>query len=64
MASASAVHRGLEIIMKYEPDATTAAEHDVIFCGTYEPDKMTKEDLEELEGLGWHEQDDSWAKFT
>jgi hypothetical protein len=68
MASASAVHRGLEIIMKYEPDAETAAEHDEIFCGDYQKtsSKMTKEELEEMEGLGWHgrERDNCWAKFT
>jgi len=66
MASASAVHRGLEIIMKYEPDATTAAEHDEIFCGDYEKtfSKMTQEEKEEMESLGWMESQDSWRKFT
>ena len=55
---------GLKIIEKYEPDFDTCAEHDTIYAGSYNPGKMTKEEMAEMEKLGWFESEDSWQHFT
>lgn len=59
----SDILRGVKIILYYEPRATFAAEHDIIFFGTYNAEEMTPADRGELEVLGWHKQYDSWAHF-
>jgi hypothetical protein len=56
--------RGLSIITKYDPGADLAADHDIIYCGDYKPEKIGEEDLKTLDELGWFKSEDSWAIFT
>ena len=57
---------GLGVLLKYDPDGDTCAEHDLIYCGGVSPDKMTEEDLKILEDSGffYDEDDAGWNKFT
>jgi len=55
--------KGIEIIRKYEPNADVAVGDDSIYIGEYDPDKMTVEELEKMEELGFLEEEDSWMKF-
>jgi hypothetical protein len=43
----------IQIIIKYEPDAEYAAEHDELWFGSFRPEKMLREDKLKLEELGW-----------
>ena len=56
--------KGLEIILKYDPEATVHSEHDQTWCGSTED--MTEEDHGKMENLGWFidEDVDSWSCFT
>lgn len=54
---------GLTILVKYYPDDEFAAEHDQIWYGQYEPEKLTREDLSKLKKLSWFENYDSWSHF-
>lgn len=58
--------RGMEIIRKYETDPyPCAAEHDVLYCGSYETrNQMTEEERALMDTYGWFEMDDSWGFFT
>ena len=62
----SAIYSGLTILLKYEPDLRTAAEHDEFFAGSTPPSKMSPEDVKELNLLGWmwDEELESWSRFT
>lgn len=54
---------GLNILAKYYPSDEFAAAHDQIWYAPYEPEKISSEDLQRLEDLGWFESDDSWSHF-
>ena len=54
---------GLKIIEKYDASSDFCAEHDQVFCGSYDL-PMTDEDKEKMDELGWFEDDDSWSHFT
>lgn len=58
--------RGIEIIRKYESDPyPVAAEHDILYCGSYETrEQMTEEERDQMDIYGWTEVDDSWGFFT
>lgn len=60
----SALIDGLQIIMKAEPDANVDAQHDQIYVGAYDPDKMSEEDRAKLDATGWFESEHSWSHFT
>lgn len=57
---------GIQIIRKYETDPyPCAAEHDVLFCGSYATrEQMTEEERVLMAKYGWHEEYDSWEFFT
>jgi len=38
--------------------------HDQIFCGEYAPDRMSKDEIDQLKKLGWFEDEDAWSIFT
>lgn len=58
---------GLQLIQKYDPKASTSAEHDV-FYGTAEYLKvralMTPEEAARMNVLGWLEHEGAWGTFT
>lgn len=56
---------GMQIIMKHEPDADTAAEHDIIYFGGA-VEINDADDLLKLKELGWHYDKDleSWYHFV
>lgn len=58
--------KGMEIIRKYESDPyPCAAEHDVLYCGSFETfQQMTEEERAAMARYGWIEMDDSWGFFT
>lgn len=63
MDRASKVITGLVIMNKYD-GVEISAEHDIIYAG---PDEdMSKEDVKELEQLGWFfdEEYECWAHFV
>jgi hypothetical protein len=56
--------KGIEIILRTQPDTECDAHHDVIFVGLYNPDDMPAEDVAALTALGWRKNEDSWARST
>lgn len=58
--------RGIAIFEKYQSDTNVCAEHDQIWLGPDAEIEIAKEDLEELELLGFFidEDTDSWSHFT
>lgn len=61
MNKQNCVVEGLIILDTY-PDCYIACEHDILYAGAY-ADKVTEEDREDLESLGWFVDKDtgSWA---
>lgn len=57
---------GMNLIAKYEPDATCSAKHDVLYFGSYEDTylQMTEEERKQMEEWGWFEEEESWTHFT
>lgn len=47
--------RAFEIFARYEPDNKypIGCEHDILYAAEIKPDKMSKEDVQELHELGW-----------
>lgn len=68
MATINEVLKGLQIIAKYEKEdpCGVSAEHDIIYAGWTVSDKLSQEDRDQLEQLGWHWDSsiDSWARFV
>jgi hypothetical protein len=66
MATMKQMAAGLTILMKYDPEGSCSAEHDILYAGPDEQGKVSEEDQKKLEDLGWHwdEQFDCWARFT
>ena len=60
------VSQGLQILLKYDPKGSIAAEHDTIFASGPSPEEASSEDVTRLEELGWHwdRSVDSWIKFV
>jgi hypothetical protein len=56
---------GINLILKYESDATFATEHDEIFFGSADvKEAMTPEELILLEEWGWFEDQDSMKHYV
>lgn len=55
----------LQIFLKYDnPTYPTHCEHDELWiCGDYDPEKMSKEDLEKLDDLGFDWDGESFKSF-
>lgn len=54
---------GINLILKYEPEAQLASGHDIIYFGSYEiRSKMTPEEQMLMDEWGWTEEYESWAK--
>lgn len=53
---------GIEIIRKHQPAADMAVGHDCIFFGNYETrEEMTLDQQQQMEDLGWYEDEESWV---
>ena len=64
MGKAEKIMKGIAIILKYDADADTCAEHDEFFCGHGVYDAMTPEDAAAMENLDWDYEDGSWKINT
>lgn len=53
MSTTDKILAGIEIILKYEPDADFAAEHEMIFFGSQDGTIMSNEDCDKLQEWGW-----------
>jgi flagellin-specific chaperone FliS len=54
LSKAEKIFEGLEIILHYEPNAETAAEHDVFYCGSIDTwNRMSDEHKKKIKNLGW-----------
>lgn len=64
--------KGIQIILKYQPDATFACQQYTIYFGKYNKEDMTEEDCQKLLSYGWfkdtyvdsYESTDMWTIFT
>lgn len=64
MAHIAELIEALQIIKKYEPEASVAgADHDIIYLGG-DPEKISPEDTKRLDVLGCHVQDGCWCRFV
>lgn len=66
MATPNDIANGMIIIAHYAKtgefdDTSIRAGLDQIWCGEYTGEKMTKTSLDELEKLGWFEDEDAWS---
>lgn len=70
MARMRDIRRGLEILEKFQDDATDPcavdAQHDELFAAGPAPEKLNAEDRTELSRLGWswHADLECWSSFT
>ena len=69
MTTMNAMLEGMKIIHKHStPEETDShcfqAEHDQIWCGEYNADKMNEQEKERMEALGWFEDEDAWSMTT
>lgn len=69
MSTGSALKRVLEILLKYAPAGESVplqAKYNELLIAGPEPDKLTKEDREELEAMnvGYDESWEGWSFFT
>jgi len=54
LSSAEKIYEGLEIILHYDANAETAAEHDVFYCGDIDTwNRMSTEHRKKMKQLGW-----------
>lgn len=67
LSRAEKIYEGLEIILHYDANAETSAEHDEFSCGSLDTWKrMSAEHRKKLTKLGWrkNEEFDSLSIFT
>lgn len=65
MSRVDRILAGIALIRKYEPHADIAAEHDVLYFGSYATvDQMTAAEQQQMEAWHWHEDSDSCAHFV
>lgn len=65
MSGVDRILAGIALIRKYEPSADIAAEHDVLYFGSYGTVyQMTTIEQQQMEAWHWHESYDSWAHFV
>ena len=58
---------GLHILMKYDPNGYTHAEHDCVYAGSsIKAGMLSLEDAKEMDRLYWHWEtdDECWVYFT
>jgi len=55
---------GMQILSKYDEDAETAADHDVLMVCAPSPDTMSAEDVAKLDELHWRWGGEHWPHFT
>lgn len=57
---------GLQILLKYDPEGSTCAEHDVLYAGGCSPEDMQAYDVAKLSQLNWRwsPEENSWVFFT
>ena len=63
------LYKGMTIIRKYTQNEKLerihfAAEHDQIWCGEFNGDKMSRYDKEDMDFLGWFEDAGAWSKYV
>jgi len=55
----------LKILVKYDADGSVGgADHDIIYLSYVDADKMSSEDVSQMEKLGCHLEDGKWAMFV
>ena len=67
MATVKEVFKGLEVLVKYEPDAYSVnCEHDILWCGSTNPDSMTDDEKKIMDDSGWIWDDniEGWFIFS
>ena len=52
---------GIQTIRKYQPDADWYCQSQSFYCGEYNADEITKDELETMELNGWYEDEDKWC---
>ncbi len=53
---------GVEVIRKYHSTADIAVGHDIVFFGNYSTrEEMTLDEQQQMEDLGWYEDEEAWA---
>lgn len=57
--STADVINGILLILKYQPEAMFASEHDLLYFGSYNLEEMTEEELQKMENWGWYEEYES-----
>lgn len=57
--------RGLQILQRYNPKASVAAAHEILYAGPGESTEISDVDAKELKELGWffEEEFNCWARF-
>ena len=57
---------GLQILIKYDPSGNVYAQHEQIFLGGPDPEKLSPEEAKRLEELHFHydRKEDTWYVFT
>ena len=56
--------KGLNIIVRTQPEAEIDAQHDEIFAEKYLPSLLTEEERAQMEAMGWSESCGSWHHFV
>jgi hypothetical protein len=69
MATPNDVMEGMKIIFRHSDNSEITghnfqAEHDQIWCGEYNADKMSEGEINSMDDLGWFESEGSWSKYT
>ena len=62
--STADIINGILLILKYQPTAYFASEHDVLYFGSYSLEQMTEEELQKMKSWGWYEEYESWTHNT
>jgi hypothetical protein len=63
LTTAQKVINGINLILKYEPDAEVFAEQGVIYFGSYKTRKtMNWEEQQQMESWGWRKQNGNWRQ--
>jgi hypothetical protein len=52
---------GLEILAPLYKDEPYSFHEGYLFVGKYEPERLTQEQVDQLERLGWFENEESWS---
>lgn len=61
MTTFQKIIQGLTIINEHDPDTDFCADHDQIWCGDIR--KFPADAKNQLENLGWFDNENSWSHF-